>query len=89
MGQPSDRTVEVRFTPDEALVLFEWVHRLEDDDYLERLPGLLRGEKAALWALSGALERTLAEPFDPDYARLIAEARDRLAGAYEDGTDDS
>lgn len=85
MNRRHDRTVELRLTPDQALVLFEWLHRLEDDDALDELPGLLRGERAALWALSGALERTLAEPFKPEYRRLVDEARDRLAVHYEDG----
>ena len=83
MGRPSDRTVELRLTPDDALVLFEWLHRLEDEDSLDSLPGLLAGEKVALWRLSGALERTLVEPFHAEYDRLVAEARDRLAVAYE------
>lgn len=77
--------VALTLSPDEALVLFEWLHRLEDEDALDQLPGLLRGERAALWALSGALERTLVEPFKPEYRLLVDEARDRLAVRYEDG----
>jgi hypothetical protein len=77
--------VKIGLSPDVALVLFEWLHRLEDDDTLDRLPGLLRGELAALWQLSGALESTLVEPFKPEYGRLVDEARDRLAVRYEDG----
>jgi hypothetical protein len=79
------RRVRVPLTADEALVLFEWLHRLEDEDALDRLPGLLRGERAALWGLSGALEKALVEPFDPAYRRLVEDARDRLAVRFEDG----
>lgn len=46
--------VSLELTPDEALVLFDWLHRMEDEDALETL--LLRGEQAALWKLSGAMD---------------------------------
>ena len=32
--------------------------------------------------LSGELERTLSEPFEPNYARLLAEARARAVQRY-------
>ena len=60
---------------DAAIVLFEVLHRWEDEAVdLQLLPG----EQTALWALAGALERLLVEPFDPRYADILEQARERL-----------
>lgn len=70
--------VSVGLTRDEALVLFELLHRWEDAGAVD--PDLLVGEQTALWNLSAALERVLVEPFDSTYGEVVAEARTRLAG---------
>jgi hypothetical protein len=64
---------------DEALVLFELLasERIEKD-----LPGLEAPERNALWALSGALERTLVQPFSPNYSELLAKARASLVERF-------
>jgi hypothetical protein len=49
-----DRTVLVRLTDDEALVLYELLHRWEDADAISG--PLFLGEQTALWGLSGRLE---------------------------------
>jgi hypothetical protein len=61
---------------DAALVLFELLTSRE-----EELVGSLRlgpPERNALRSLEGALERTLVEPFSPEYASLLALARTAL-----------
>ena len=68
--------VTVTLSADEALVLFELLHRWEDADAID--PNLLPGEQTALWWLSAALERVLVAPFDPDFTRLVSAARARL-----------
>ncbi len=70
--------IEVPLTPDEALVLFDWLHRVEDSK--EDLPVEHHGERVALWHLSALLERELVEPFRADYRSLVEAARQRLAG---------
>lgn len=71
--------VTITLTRAEALVLFEWLHRLDDE------PGNVDdAEQIALWRLSGALERTLSEPFAPDYRTLLQRARAALTGADGD-----
>jgi len=66
-----------------TLVLFEVVHRPEDDDV-----GLNSGEQAAgrHMALSAALERVFVEPFDPRYSKILRQAHERLfaRGAADD-----
>ena len=70
---------EIRFvlSKDEALVLFELLHRWEDAGGVGDPD---RGEQVALWAISGALERVLTAPFDADYLAQVDAARRRLAG---------
>lgn len=69
--------VTVTLTSDEALVLFELLHRWEDSR--EIAARLMPGEQTALWALSGRLESILVEPFGSNYNDLVDYARQRLA----------
>ena len=69
--------VRVALSSDEALVLFELLHRWEDTGWYDRAD-LLAGETTALWALSGRLESVLVEPFKEEYGDLVAQARERL-----------
>jgi hypothetical protein len=69
--------VTVVLTSDEALVLFELLHRWEDSGAPSA--ELLAGEQAALWALSSRLESILVEPFAANYRDLVDQARRRLS----------
>jgi hypothetical protein len=69
--------VVIRLNHDEALVLYELLHRWEQRGQLTESEH--HAEQLALWNLSALLERGLSEPFDPAYRRLISEARMRLA----------
>lgn len=68
--------VTIELPRDEALVLFELLHRWEDENSVGG--PLEQGEQIALWALSGLLERELGEPFREDYGERIGAARARL-----------
>ena len=68
--------VSISLTADEALVLFDLLHRWEDDDHVSAPQHA--SEQVALWNLSALLERELREPFDSRYADLVAQARSRL-----------
>ncbi|MFE7846358.1 hypothetical protein ACFUTX_14335 [Microbacterium sp. NPDC057407] len=70
----ADRSISLE--TDEALVLFELLHRWDEEN--RELP-LEPGELAALGALSAALERVLSEPFDLRYAEILEGARARLS----------
>lgn len=74
-----DDAVYLRMSADEALVLFEWVHRHEALDI--KLGHLTEdaAERITLWSVSGALESLLAEPFRADYGRILKEAKQRLS----------
>lgn len=68
--------VTISLTGDEALILFDLLHRWEDNERVTAPQN--EAEQVALWALSALLERELREPFDPRYADLVSEARARL-----------
>lgn len=65
----------LELTDDEALVFFEWLARLDEEDAfpLEDL-----AEESVLWSLKGQLEKVLTEIFLPNYSELVEQARSRL-----------
>jgi hypothetical protein len=73
-----DDGVVIELSRDEALVLFEWLHRSEDQDRVSQPEH--QAEQVALWNLSALLERALVEPFSQNYRQSVADARERLAG---------
>ncbi len=73
MAYASD--VNITLTADEALVLFELLHRSEDSGHVSAPEH--QGEQVALWSLSALLERELPESFDAQYGDLVEMARKR------------
>lgn len=73
--------VHLRLTPDEALVLFEFLSRYSDTDELVLED---QAEQRALWNLCCKLEKELVEPFNPDYVKLLQSARDRLRDKWDE-----
>jgi hypothetical protein len=71
----SENPVKIELTLDEALVLFDLLHRFEAT---ERLELQHPAEEQALWNLSALLERQLVEPFMRDYGEILDQARARL-----------
>jgi hypothetical protein len=67
----NDGAVHLLLSKAEALVLFEWLHRVEDDG----LGIIHKAERRVLWDVSALLERILVEPLDVDYHALIDQAR--------------
>ncbi len=67
--------IDVSLTPDEALVLFEFLSGYSDTGEL-RIED--QAEHRALWNLCCQLEKELIESFDPGYEKLLQSARDRI-----------
>ncbi len=67
--------VEIKLTKDEALVLFDFVSRFSNDDKLIIQD---QAEERALLNLTCVLEKQLAEPFSPDWKKIIEAAKNRL-----------
>ncbi|TQJ21942.1 hypothetical protein FBZ33_2175 [Micromonospora sp. A202] len=68
----------LRLNRDEALVLFEWLYRTDEttNDFADLVED--QAEQRVLWNLTCLLERELVEPFSPQYAELVEQARARL-----------
>ena len=74
----SESPVKIELTRDEAIVLFDLLHRFEDTETLDiQHPA----EEQALWSLSNLLERVLVEPFDRHFAEIVEQARARRGAA--------
>jgi hypothetical protein len=81
-----DDGATVRFTPDQAIVLFELLSRWSDDkgEAETPSPGCFENsaEGAVLNGLLCALEKQLVAPFREDWGHILSEARARLASCW-------
>jgi hypothetical protein len=72
--------IAIRLSHDEALVLCEFFGRFHDsNDFTLRH----NAEYLAFARLSAQLDKSLVEPFRPEYAELLRAARERVATGYE------
>ena len=71
----SANSVGIELTPDQALVLFEWLARFNADE-----KGVFedQAEERVPWDLEAVLERILVEPFAANYRELLGQARERV-----------
>lgn len=67
--------MRLELTDDEALVLFEWLARLDEQN---AFPVEDEAEQQVLWSLHGQLEKSLSQPFRSNYRELVADARARI-----------
>jgi hypothetical protein len=74
--------MKLELTQDEALVLFEWLSRLDERD---AFPCEDPAEQQVLWSLHGQLEKVMAEPFRADYRELVEQARLRVKAGQVTG----
>jgi hypothetical protein len=70
---PNDQTICLQLTADQALVLFEWLARMDERE--AKVPFDDPAEERVLWLLEGQLESSLVAPLDPKYRDLLAAAR--------------
>ncbi len=74
MMESNEITIKLR--KDEALVLFEFLSRFNENDNKEIFQD--QAEEKTLWIIEGQLEKILVEPFMPNYQDIIQEARNRI-----------
>ncbi len=67
--------IKIKLTRAEALVLFEWLARLDTTEP-PRFVDL--SEEIVLWRMQGQLETSLTEPFDSNYDELLKQARQEV-----------
>jgi hypothetical protein len=79
----SEHSISINLTPDEALVLFEFVWRYSEED---RLAVIDQAEQRVLWDLCCMLEGHpgMRAINNPEYERQVAEARRRLRDPADD-----
>jgi hypothetical protein len=82
--ESSEKKISIELTLSEALVLLEWVSRIDSRD---SMPADKVAEEVVLWKLEAQLESILrAEPLGSDYLGLITAARERVRKlAYPEG----
>jgi hypothetical protein len=74
--------MKLELTADQALVLFEWLARLDERD---AFPIEDPAEEQVLWHLHGQLEKLLSEPFRANYRELVEQARARVKASFGAG----
>lgn len=74
--------MKLELTQDEALVFFEWLARLDEQD---AFPCEDPAEQQVLWRLHGQLEKALTEPFQQNYRDLVELARSRVRAEQKAG----
>ena len=72
----TDGDVRIDLTKSQAIVLFEWLSRNWEVGCLQGEDSFADpSEKQVLMWLEGALQRTLSEPFDAQYHRILNSAK--------------
>ncbi len=72
--------VSVELSREEAIVFLDWLSRFNK---LEQRCFEDQAEQRVLWSIETMLESNLAEPFDPRYAELLAQARAKVRDSGE------
>ncbi len=71
----TDETATITMTRAEALVLFEFLSRFDQDEQLDIRD---KAEELVLWQVHGAFERVLTEHFAADYLKRVETARETV-----------
>ena len=71
----TDETATISMTRNEALVLFEFLSRFDQDKQLDIRD---KAEELVLWQVHGAFECVLTEPFAADYLKRLETARETV-----------
>lgn len=69
------RKISIELSEDEVLVLFEWLHRVNESPQIEFED---QAEQRVVWDLEAALESANPALFASDYRVHLREARDRV-----------
>jgi hypothetical protein len=79
-SEGNESEVVLRLTKEEALVFFEFVARFSQDKKLNIED---QAEERVLWDICCMLESRLVEPLTPEYANLLASAREKIRDKEE------
>ncbi|MES9537835.1 hypothetical protein [Actinomadura sp. NPDC000600] len=74
----------IRLTRDQALVLSDWLDRMEGNKEFAKLVNEDRAVWSPIHRISGTLDKSLVEIFMPDYTARLDAARERLKDTLGD-----
>jgi hypothetical protein len=74
----------IELSPDQALVLSDWLHRATGTAAFDGLVNEDRAVWSPLYQIAGTLETSLVEVFAPDHPARLDAARKRLLGSLGD-----
>ncbi|MEV4002390.1 hypothetical protein [Actinomadura sp. NPDC049753] len=80
----SEDDFTIRLTFDQALVLSDWLDRMETNDEFDALVNEDRAVWSPILKISGTLATSLGEIFLPDYTARLDAARERLKDTLGD-----
>lgn len=66
--------IQINLNKYEAVILFEFLSRFSNE---ERLKIIDQSEERVLWNILCELEKTLAEPFEENYTKILETAREK------------
>ncbi len=69
--------IQIQLSPEEALVLFDFLSRFSVEDRLEIAD---HAENVVLWGALCQLEKVLVEPSMADYSKFLEAARQNVRG---------
>ena len=66
----------ITFSGDEAIVLLEWLHNFNEEQYLDLFQD--QAEERILFDLEAELEKTISDTFDNSYQEILLKAREKI-----------
>ena len=72
----NEQKVYIELTKDEAIVLFEFLARINEKDRLDLF--IDQSEQRVLWDIECILEIPLSELFGADYSEIVRKAREQV-----------
>jgi hypothetical protein len=76
-----NKNINIELTKEEAIVLFEFLGRFNENDNLDRFED--QAEQKVLWDIECVLEKELSEPFRADYKVIVSKAREKVRDEKE------
>lgn len=71
-----NRNISVMFSEDEALVLLEWLHNLNEEERSALFQD--QAEERILFDFEAELEKIVSVTFGADYQEILLKARERI-----------
>lgn len=73
--QKKDKVI-LELTKEEAIVLFDWIYRLNEKEKPELFED--QAEERVLWDIEASIEEVISETFESNYAEILSKAREKV-----------